>query len=121
MRGKNKTQESKKLHRITVRFDSSEYSKINSEAKAVGITVSKFVREKVNRGFVRVNPYAKVDAAGINQLSKLGGLLKTVHLESGGAYSVKTAAILDDIKTAILKFNGTPEDDRQTHPEPERA
>jgi hypothetical protein len=121
MRSKNKAQESQKLHRITVRFDSSEYSKINSEAKSAGVTVSKYVREKVKRGCVRVNPYAKVDAAGINQLSKLGGLLKTVHLESGKAYSVKTAAILDDIQAAILKFGGTSEDDRQTHTESERA
>jgi hypothetical protein len=121
MRRKTQTEESKKLHRITIRFDTSEYSKINSEAKSAGVTVSKYVREKVNRGFVHVNPYAKVDAAGINRLSKLGGLLKSVHLESGGAYSAKTAAILDDIKAAILKFNGTPEDDRQTHTKSEGA
>jgi hypothetical protein len=79
------------------------------------------VREKVKRGCVRVNPYAKVDAAGINKLPKLGGLLKNVHLESSGAYSEKTAAILDDIKATILKFNGTPEDDRQTHTKSEGA
>jgi hypothetical protein len=121
MREKNKTQESKKLHRITVRFGGPEYAKINSEAKAAGVTVSKYVREKVRRGCVRVNPYAKVDAAGINQLSKLGGLLKTVHLESGGAYSAKTAAILGDIQAAILKFGSASEDDRQTHTEPQGA
>jgi hypothetical protein len=121
MRGKIKTQESKKQHRITVRFDNSEYAKINSEAKTVGITVSKYVREKIKRGCVRVNPYAKVDAAGINKLSKLGGLLKTVHIESGKAYSEKTAAILDDIQAAILKFGSAGEDDRQTHTESEGA
>jgi hypothetical protein len=121
MRGKNKAKDSQKLHRITVRFDSSEYAKINSEAKSAGTTVSKYVREKVKRGCVRVNPYAKVDVAGVNRLSKLGGLLKMVHLESGGAYSEKTAAILGDIQAAILKFGGASEDDRQTHTEPERA
>ncbi|MDR0651672.1 MAG: hypothetical protein LBG12_00050 [Synergistaceae bacterium] len=121
MRGKTKTQESKKLHRITVRFDDEEYANINSEAKSVGITVSKYVREKVKRGCVRVNPYAKIDAAGVNQLSKLGGLLKTVHIESGKAYSAKTAAILDDIQAVILKFGGASENDRQTHTESQRA
>jgi hypothetical protein len=121
MRGKTKTEKSVKPHRITVRFGDSEYSKINSEAKAAGVTVSKYVRGKVNRGFVHVNPYAKVDAAGINQLSKLGGLLKTVHRESGGAYSEKTAAILGEIQAAILQFRGEARDDRQTHTEPQGA
>jgi hypothetical protein len=104
-----------------VRFDDSEYSKINSEAKTAGVTVSKYVREKIKRGFVHVNPYARVDAAGINKLSKLGGLLKTVHLESGGAYSAKTAAILGDIQAAILQFRGEEKDDREAHTESERT
>jgi hypothetical protein len=121
MRGKTKTEKSVKPHRITVRFGSAEYAKINSEAKAAGITVSKYVREKVKRGFVHVNPYAKVDAVGINRLSKLGGLLKRVHLESGGAYSSRTAAMLGEIQEAILQFRGESKDDRQTHSEPQGA
>jgi hypothetical protein len=79
------------------------------------------VREKVKRGCIRVNPYAKVDAAGINQLSKLGGLLKTVHLESEGAYSSRTAAILGEIQAAILQFRGEDKDDRKAHSEPQGA
>jgi hypothetical protein len=93
----NKKEEDRKPHRITVRFDGPAYSKIRSEANAVGITVSKFMREKAMRGYVRIPKHAKVDTAAINQISKMGGLLKKVHTDSGGAYSDRTGAILDEI------------------------
>ena len=63
----------KKTLRITVRFDSPEYAKVCAEAKAAGVTVSKLIREKTMRGYVRVPKYAKVDTSAINQIPKIGG------------------------------------------------
>jgi uncharacterized protein (DUF1778 family) len=111
----NKKEEDKKLHRITVRFDGQEYAKIRSEADAVGITVSKFMREKAMRGYVRVPKHAKADAAAVNQISKMGGLLKRVHVESEGAYSERTGAILDEILIFMRRMNREYDDDRQAH------
>jgi predicted DNA binding CopG/RHH family protein len=111
----NKKEEDKKLHRITVRFDGPEYSKIRSKANTVGITVSKFMREKAMRGYVRVPKHTKVDTAAINQISKMGGLLKKVHVESSGAYSERTGAILDEILIFMRNMNREYEDDREAH------
>ena len=109
-----------KEHRITVRFDSTEYSRICGDAESIGVTLSKFVREKLLRGFVRVPKFAKVDVEAINLLSKTGGLLKKIHNDSGGAYSEKTAAILSDIRDVIRKIGNSLEDDRETYSETEK-
>ena len=120
MTHRKKTGKENKELRITVRFDSNEYAKICDDAKSIGVTLSKFVREKILRGFVRVPKYAKVDAEAINLLSKTGGLLKKVHNDSGGVYSEKTAAILSDIRDVIRKIGNSLEDDRETYSETER-
>ena len=44
-----KTGKENKEHRITVRFDSKEYAKICGDAKSIGVTLSKFMREKILR------------------------------------------------------------------------
>ena len=111
----NKKEEDKKQRRITVRFDSPEYERVCSEAKSIGVTVSKLMRDKTLRGYIRVPKYAKVDTAAINHLSKMCGLMKTVHNESGGAYSERTGAILDEILTFMRKMNREYGDDRETH------
>jgi hypothetical protein len=111
----NKKEDDKKLHRITVRFNGPEYSKIRSDADAVGVTISKFMREKALRGYVRIPKHAKVDTAAINRISKMGGLLKKVHTDSGGAYSGRTGAILDEILIFMRKMNGGRYDDREAH------
>jgi hypothetical protein len=111
----SKKEEDKKLRRVTVRFDGTEYKKICSEAKETGITISKFIREKAMRGHVRAPKRANVDAAAINQISKMGGLLKKVHTDSGGAYSGRTGAILDEILAFMRKMNTEDGDDREAH------
>ena len=116
-----KTDEAKRRNRITVRFDDSEYSKISSEAKSVGVTVSKYMRGKALRGYVRVPKRTAIDAETISLLSKTGGLLKKIHNDSGGAYNELTAAILRDIRNLIKKIGNSIADDRETHPKAEKA
>ena len=43
----------------------------------------------------------RTDATTIRELRRLGGLLKMVHVDSGGAYSRETAAALDALHAAI--------------------
>jgi hypothetical protein len=43
------------------------------------------------------------------------------HSESGGLYSEKTAAILDEIYNIMVEIDRGLIDDRQTHSEPENA
>jgi hypothetical protein len=44
---------------------------------------------------------AHTDAATIRELRRLGGLLKKVHVDSGGAYSAATADALAALHSAI--------------------
>jgi hypothetical protein len=113
----NKKYEDKKPHRITVRFGDQEYAKICSDAEAIGVTVSKFMREKIMRGFIRVPKYAKIDARNIALLSKLSGLFKKSYTDTGGVYADKTAAILDEIISLMLKMNREFDNDRKTYNE----
>jgi hypothetical protein len=73
------------------------------------------MREKAMRGYVRIPKRARVDTAAINHLSKVCGLMKTVHNESGGAYSERTAAILDEILVFMRRMNTEHCDDREAH------
>ena len=43
----------------------------------------------------------RTDATTIRELRRLGGLLKKVHVDSGGAYSEETAAALTALRAAI--------------------
>jgi hypothetical protein len=117
----NKSEEDKRQHRITVRFDSPEYAKVCSDAKTVGITVSKYMRDKVMRGYVRVPKYAKIDSRNIALLSKLAGLFKKSYTDTDGTYARETAAILSEIRALMLKMNREFDDDRQAHTEPEKT
>jgi hypothetical protein len=42
----------------------------------------------------------------IRELRRLGGLLKKIHVDSGGAYSRETAAAPTDLRAAILRLAG---------------
>jgi hypothetical protein len=106
--------ETKRQYHIGVRFDKSEYEKITAESQAAGVTMSAYVRSKTMRGYLRIPKYAKIDTANVNQLSKLGGLLKKIHIESGGVYREQTAGILDEIRGVMLEI-GKGLYDRETH------
>jgi hypothetical protein len=105
----------KKPNRITVRFDDSEYAKICSDAKAIGVTISKFIREKAMKGYIRIPKYARLDARNVALLSKLAGLFKKSYTDTCGVYADETAAILHEIQGLMLKMSEEFDDDRKTH------
>ena len=69
-------EELRRQYRLTIRLEESEYAKIMSESKELGITPSTYLRSKAMRGYVNVPKYAQIDSEHINQLSRLGGLMK---------------------------------------------
>jgi hypothetical protein len=113
-RPKHKPEAIRQYH-IGIRLDKSEYEKMTSESKEVGVTLSAYIRAKAMRGYLRIPKYAKIDSANINQLSKLGGLLNKIHVESGGMYRKQTAEILEDIHGIMLEIGKGLADDRETH------
>jgi hypothetical protein len=48
----------------------------------------------------------RTDATTIRELRRLGGLLKKIHMDSGGAYSQQTAAALVALQAAIASLAG---------------
>jgi hypothetical protein len=110
--------DAKRQHHIGVRLDDSEYGKIRAESARIGVTLSAYIRSKATRGFIQIPRYAKLNNEHVGQLSKLGGLLKKVHTESGGAYSQKTADALDEIVLILTEMRRRLENDRETYPQP---
>ena len=96
--------ELRREYHIGVRFSAAEHDKISKESEELGVTLSSYIRSKALQGYIRIPKYAKIDVNCMNQLSKLGGLLKKLHTESDGAYREQTAVILDDMRQVIRKI-----------------
>lgn len=83
--------------RLDVRVAPGEKVEVRAIAKAAGLPVSELVRLRVlGRPVV-----GRTDATTIRELRRLGGLLKMVHLDSGGAYSEQTGKALSELRAAI--------------------
>jgi hypothetical protein len=91
----------KGLAGLTARFNfrvaPGEKHHIRSLARDAGLSVSDLVRLRaLGRPVV-----CRTDATTIRELRRLGGLLKKVHVDSGGAYSAATANALAALTRAI--------------------
>jgi hypothetical protein len=83
--------------RLDVRVAPAEKARLREIAAAEGVAVAELVRARaLGRPVV-----SRTDATTIRELRRLGGLLKLVHRESGGAYSRETAAALASLSAAI--------------------
>jgi hypothetical protein len=86
--------------RLDVRVAPDEKAQLRAIADVAGIAVAELVRLRaVGRPVV-----PRTDATTIRELRRLGGLLKKVHIDSGGAYSSETAAVLDSLHAAIRRL-----------------
>ena len=86
--------------RLDVRVAPGEKAQLRAIAHAAGIAVAELVRLRaLGRPVV-----SRTDATTIRELRRLGGLLKLVHTESGGAYSRETAAALEALHAAIRRL-----------------
>lgn len=83
--------------RLNLRCPLSEELQIREDADIAGISVSEMVRARYfGRPII-----ANADKVMIKELRRLGGLLKSVHLESNGAYSKQTADMLVQVSNYI--------------------
>lgn len=87
--------------RLNVRLPTSELNIIRDDADLAGLSMSELVRARYfGRPIV-----ANADQLMIKELRRIGGLLKSVHIESGGAYSKQTADALSDLGGYINKLS----------------
>jgi hypothetical protein len=90
--------------RLDVRVAPGEKAELRAIARAAGLAVSELVRLRALGHPV----LSRTDATTIRELRRLGGLLKMVHLESGGAYSARTGEALGELREAIGRVAGAP-------------
>jgi hypothetical protein len=88
--------------RLDVRVAPEEKEKLRRIAADAGISVAELVRARALGRPV----LSRTDATTIRELRRLGGLLKKIHLDSGGAYSRETAAALTELRAASLRLVG---------------
>ena len=86
--------------RLDVRVAPDEKEQLRAIADAAGIVVAELVRRRaLGRPVV-----SRTDETTIRELRRLGGLLKMVHVGSGGAYSRETAGALNTLHAAIRRL-----------------
>jgi hypothetical protein len=94
--------------RLDVRVSPAERAQLREIAQDGGLAVSELVRLRALGRPV----LSRTDATTIRELRRLGGLLKKVHVDSGGAYRRETAAALEALRLAIVRLGrdagGTP-------------
>ena len=83
--------------RLDVRVSPAEKERLHIIAAGAGVRVAELVRlRSLGQAVV-----PRTDATTIRELRRLGGLLKRVHVDSRGAYSVATANALAALTRAI--------------------
>ena len=88
--------------RLDVRVAPAEKEQLAVIARDAGLAVAELVRLRaLGRPVV-----SRTDATTIRELRRLGGLLKMVHVESGGAYRQQTAELLTMLRAAVGKLAG---------------
>lgn len=85
---------------VNIRLSESEFQSLKRKAMRSGLTHSEFIRRAANNRRI----VSRIEESAINELRRLGGLLKHIHLESAGAYSRATAAAIDEIRKAVRKL-----------------
>jgi hypothetical protein len=85
---------------VRIRFTPDEKAKAKEFAKEGGCTLSEYIRRRALGLPVR----SKADSQMINELRRLGGLVKHIHNQTAGTYSKETAGILTQIIEAIKRI-----------------
>jgi hypothetical protein len=92
---------------INVRLTSAEKVRLKEDADLAALSMSELVRRRYfGRPII-----ANADAVMLKELRRLGGLLKLVHSESGGAFITDTANTLYAVKTYIEQLSRDRQED----------
>jgi hypothetical protein len=88
--------------RLDVRVAPGEKEQLAVIARDAGLAVAELVRLRaLGRPVV-----SRTDATTVRELRRIGGLLKMVHVESGGAYRQQTSELLTMLRAAVGKLAG---------------
>lgn len=93
--------------RIMIRLTAAEKAKLTEDAKIAKISLSALVRSRYfGRPII-----AHADTVMLNELRRLGGLLKHLHNESNGVHSKETIETLGALKAYFEELsNGRKKD-----------
>lgn len=80
--------------RVNIRLTASEKLQLQENANAAGLGVSELIR----RRYFGRKVIARADLQILKELRRQGGLLKHLHNQSGGVYSVETACALRSLQ-----------------------
>lgn len=86
---------------VNVRLTSGEKSQLRQDADLAALSMSELVR----RRYFGRKVVANVDLVMLNELRRIGGLLKHIHTDSGGQYSKDTAQALETVRDYILRLS----------------
>ncbi|SDC19712.1 hypothetical protein SAMN05216345_101887 [Cupriavidus sp. YR651] len=86
---------------LNMRLTSAEKARLKEDADIAGLSMSELVR----RRYFGKPIVANADTLMLKELRRVGGLLKHVHNQSGGAYSRDTAGALVALKVYIEKLS----------------
>jgi len=85
---------------VVIRCTPDEKAKAEALANEAGLSLSAFFRKRALGAPV----HSKADAAMINELRKMGGLVKHIHNQTDGVNSKETAAVLVELTAAIKRI-----------------
>ena len=92
---------------INVRLTSAEKARLKEDADVAAMSMSALVRRRYfGRPII-----ANANAVMIKELRRIGGLLKHIHNQSGGAYSHETAGMLVKLNVCIGRLRGDRQED----------
>jgi len=87
--------------KFSLRMTEDEAKIILDNAKISGLSMSGYIRKRALGKRVA----SKVEMHVVNELRRIGGLLKHVHVESKGAYSSKTMEVLKILEAYVLALS----------------
>ena len=82
---------------VNVRTTHGEKERLKEDAELAGLGVSELIR----RRYFGKKIVANADLALLRELRRQGGLLKHIHVQSGGMYSAETAQALQSMTRAF--------------------
>lgn len=85
---------------VVIRCTPDEKEQAKALAKEAGLSLSAFFRKRA----LGVPVHSKADTTMINELRKIGGLVKHVHNQTDGVNSKETAAALVELTAAIKRI-----------------
>lgn len=89
---------------ITIRLSTAEKLELREDADIAGVSVSEIVRRQYfNRPIVAKEDriFIKGQHRILMELRRVGGLLKRVHVESGGIYADQTSEALRTVNATV--------------------